>query len=154
MPGKTWIAIAVFVVDRITKLLAARLPAAGVTLISGVLRLRLTRNTGMAFSFFSGHPKLLGVLSIPLILGVGFFLRKKALNPLTRTGVMMLLGGAAGNAADRLFLGYVTDMLEPLFVNFAVFNVADACLVAGCLLILPEIFGSGKGGRERDAAGK
>ena len=55
------------------------------------------------------------------------------------------LGGAAGNACDRLLQGFVTDMLEPLFVNFAVFNVADACLVIGCLLVLPEIFDIGKG---------
>ena len=68
------------------------------------------------------------------------------MNGLTRAGLMMIVGGAAGNALDRLTQGYVTDMLEPLFVRFAVFNLADACLVIGCLLVLPEILRGGKDG--------
>lgn len=141
-----WIAAAVFLADRLTKALSAKLPAEGAVLIPGILRLRRAENTGMAFSLLSGHPRLLGVLSLALIAGVVFFLRAKRINGLTRAGLMMILGGAAGNAIDRLTQGYVTDMLEPLFVRFAVFNLADACLVIGCLLVLPEIFQGGKDG--------
>ncbi len=141
-----WIAAAVFLADRLTKALAAKLPAEGAVLIPGILRLRRAENTGMAFSMLSGHPRLLGVLSLALIAGVVFFLRGKRMNGLTRSGLMMILGGAAGNALDRLTRGYVTDMLEPLFVRFAVFNLADTCLVIGCLLVLPEILRGGKDG--------
>ena len=135
-----WIAPAVLLLDQITKILAQRLPPEGWTLIQGVLGLRLMRNTGMAFSLLGGHPRLLGVVSLLLIVGTFFLLRKKQMSILTRVGLTMMLGGAAGNAADRLTLGYVTDMVEPLFVNFAVFNLADACLVTGCLLIAINLF--------------
>ncbi len=141
-----WIAAAVFLADRLSKALCAKLPAEGAVLIPGILRLRRAENTGMAFSLFSGHPRLLGVLSLVVIAGAVFFLRGKRMNGLTRAGLMMIVGGAAGNALDRLTQGYVTDMLEPLFVRFAVFNLADACLVIGCLLVLPEILRGGKDG--------
>ena len=69
------------------------------------------------------------------------FLRLSAGLPgLTVTGLMMMLGGAAGNLADRLLSGYVPDMIEFLFIRFAVFNVADACLVTGCGLVIWNLF--------------
>jgi len=36
-----------------------------------------------------------------------------------------------GNLIDRAFRGFVVDMFEPLFIRFAVFNVADICVVVG-----------------------
>ena len=134
-----WIAPAVFLADRGTKILWKRIPPEGKTLIPGVLGLRPVRNTGMAFSLFSGKPWLLGILSLCIIAGAFFFLRGRELNGMTRTGLMMMLGGAVGNLVDRLFLGYVPDMIELLFVRFAVFNLADVCLVAGCALVIIDL---------------
>ena len=37
---------------------------------------------------------------------------------------------------DRLIRGFVPDMIETLFVNFPVFNVADSCLTVGCVLVM------------------
>jgi signal peptidase II len=47
-----------------------------------------------------------------------------------------MAGGAAGNMFDRLIRGFVPDMIETQFVNFPVFNVADSCLVAGCVMMM------------------
>ena len=47
------------------------------------------------------------------------------------TCLSVVLAGAVGNLIDRAFLGYVTDMFQTLFINFAVFNVADICVVCG-----------------------
>ena len=41
------------------------------------------------------------------------------------------LAGAVGNLIDRALFGYVTDMFQTLFIHFAVFNVADICVVCG-----------------------
>ena len=41
-----------------------------------------------------------------------------------------------GNLIDRAFLGFVTDMFETTFMNFAVFNVADICVVVGGFLMV------------------
>ena len=128
------IAVAVFAADRVTKILAGGIPPEGIPLIPGVVRLRYAENTGAAFSMFSGHPWLLGVLSLLIIVGGFLCLRKKTLPALAITGLMMMLGGAAGNMVDRLATGFVPDMIELLFVRFAIFNVADSFLCIGCVL--------------------
>lgn len=129
-----WMAAAVFALDRATKALAGNIPPEGQTLIPGVLGLRYTENTGAAFSLFSGHPWLLGAVSAIAIAAAFLFLRKKEVALLARAGLMMMLGGAAGNMADRFLTGYVPDMIEVLFTRFAVFNIADTFLCVGCAL--------------------
>ncbi len=137
---KKWIfrvvVIAVLVIDRITKELAQGIPAEGIALIPGVLGLRYTANTGAAFSLLSGYPRVLGVLSLAAIAGGFAWLRKKEFALFPLAGLALMAGGAAGNMFDRLIRGYVPDMIETLFVNFPVFNVADSALVTGCVLVM------------------
>ena len=137
------IAAAVVVLDRVSKMLAPRISPEGVPLIPGVIGLRYAENTGAAFSLLSGQPWILGIVSLVIIAGAFLALRGKKIRPLARTGLMMMLGGAVGNMIDRFFAGFVTDMIEFLFVRFAVFNVADVFLCVGCgltalALLLPE----------------
>lgn len=135
--GLFWgIAAAVIALDRITKLLAPGLPAEGVTLIPGVIGLRYAENRGIAFSLLSGYPRVLGILSLALIIGGYAWLRKKNLRTFPLTGLALMAGGAAGNMADRLISGYVPDMIETLFVRFPIFNVADSCLTIGCVMLI------------------
>ena len=142
---KLWpwgIAAAVFIADRMTKILAPRIPEDGQALIPGVLGLRYAENRGIAFSMLSGMPWVLGLVSLVIIAAVFFFLRGKKLRAMTLAGLMMMLGGAAGNMLDRFIHGFVPDMIEVLFVQFAVFNVADMFLCIGCgLVILQLLFG-------------
>ena len=126
----------VLIADRVTKELAARLPAEGIGLIPGVLGLRYAENRGIAFSLLSGQPRLLGLLSLALIAGGFLWLRKKEIASCPLFGLALMAGGAAGNMFDRLIRGYVPDMIETLFVNFPVFNIADACLTVGCALVM------------------
>ena len=142
---KLWpwgIAAAVFIADRMTKILAPRIPEDGQALIPGVLGLRYAENRGIAFSLLSGMPWVLGLVSLLIITAVFFFLRGKKLRAMTLAGLMMMLGGAAGNMLDRFIHGFVPDMIEVLFMQFAVFNVADMFLCIGCgLVILQLLFG-------------
>ena len=135
-----WIALAAFLADRGTKLMWDRIPREGRTLIPGVIGLLPVRNTGAAFSLFSGVPWLPAALSLAILAGGFFLLRGKELSGLSGTGVMLALGGAAGNLLDRLVYGSVPDMIELLFVRFAVFNLADVCVVVGCLLAAADLF--------------
>ena len=138
------IAAGVFAADRVTKILAGGIPPEGIPLIPGIVRLRYAENTGAAFSMFSGHPWLLGVLSLLIIAGVFLVLRKTNIPAPAMTGLMMMLGGAAGNMLDRFIHGFVPDMIEVLFVQFAVFNVADTFLCIGCGLVILRLLSAGE----------
>ena len=143
---KVWpwvVAAAVFIADRVTKILAPGIPENGVVLIPGVIGLRYAENRGIAFSLLSGAPWALGVVSLLMIAAAFFCLRGKKLQPLALTGLMMMLGGAAGNMVDRFVHGFVPDMIEVLFVNFAIFNVADTFLCIGCGLVIISLLTSG-----------
>jgi len=133
---KIWIAAAVFAVDRVSKMWVMARKPAGQVLIPGVLGLRYTENRGIAFSLLSGSPVLPALLSLAVLLGAWLLLRNREIGTLPQVGIWMMAGGAAGNLLDRLLLGYVPDFLEVLFVRFAVFNLADACLTVGCGLVI------------------
>ena len=130
------VAILVLILDRITKELAPGLPADGAVLIPGVIGLRYAENRGIAFSMLSGYPRVLGILSLALIVGGYIWLRKKKIAVFPLVGLSLMAGGAAGNMLDRLLRGFVPDMIETLFVNFPVFNIADSCLTVGCVLMM------------------
>jgi len=129
-------AVIALILDRITKELAPGIPPEGITLIPGVAGLRYANNTGVAFSLLSGYPRLLGLLSLALIIGGFIWLRRKKIAPFPLTGLALMAGGAAGNMMDRLIRGFVPDMIETLFIRFPVFNVADSCLTVGCALVM------------------
>ena len=134
--AKKWLCLAglVVVADQAVKALSIAV-GGPVTLIPGVLAFTYEKNTGMAFSMLSGHTWLLGVASLAAIALGWWILRGFRLGPVSRTAAMLMLGGAVGNAIDRFCRGYVVDMFEVLFVRFAVFNVADAALTVGAVLM-------------------
>ena len=129
-----WIAALAVAVDQVVKGACVGLTER-VTVIPGVLGLKYVENTGMAFSLFSGRAWGLGVVSAVCILVGWLVLRRYRLGGLSRTGAMLMLGGAAGNMIDRFLRGYVVDMFEVLFVEFAIFNVADTALTVGTALM-------------------
>ena len=129
-----WIAALTVIVDQLTKWACTGLMGR-VTLIPSVLALTYTENTGMAFSMLSGHSWMLGVVSAVCILVGWLVMRRYTLGTTSRIAAMLMLGGAAGNMIDRFLRGYVVDMFEALFVDFAIFNVADAALCVGTALL-------------------
>lgn len=133
-----WIAVLTVIADQGTKWLCQGLRGS-IALLPGVLALTYAENTGMAFSLFSGRAWALGVVSAVCILAGWFMLRRFRLGPMSRTAAMLMLGGAVGNMLDRFLRGYVVDMFEVLFVEFAIFNVADAALTVGAALLAASI---------------
>ena len=55
---------------------------------------------------------------------------------LERWCIVAIYAGGIGNIIDRLRLGYVIDMIEVEFMEFAVFNVADSFITCGAILML------------------
>lgn len=135
----------VVLVDQLSKAWAvAHLPRLGSTpLWPGLLDLHLTRNTGAAFSLFTGHPELLGLVSLLVALGVIVWIQRQgALVPVRWLGVGLVLGGAIGNGLDRWRLGYVVDFLALVPISFPVFNVADVAINLAVLCFAIDLLGS------------
>lgn len=125
--------------DRALKIfMAAWLSNGPIPVIDGVVRFRYVENTGMAFGWLSGRLTLLIVATVILICALlfYFFYAYKASSATTRIALAMIIAGGLGNLYDRVFVGYVVDYVEPLFVNFAVFNLADALVNVGCVLLV------------------
>ena len=117
--------------DRLTKFL---FHDADVILIPGVLALTGAQNTGMAMGMLEGKTVMLVILSVVLVAVSVYCLRSYRIKGLASAAISMIAGGAVGNAVDRLFIGYVIDMIEVLFIDFYIFNVADIGVVCGALL--------------------
>ena len=140
MKRYAWIAVLVVIADQLFKALARGLTGP-VTLIPHIIGLKYSENTGMAFRMLSQHTWLLTALSAALILVGWLVLRRYRLGTMSRVAAMLMLGGAVGNLIDRLLAGYVVDMFEVLLFRFAIFNVADAALsVGGVMLAITLLF--------------
>ena len=57
-------------------------------------------------------------------------------HPLGQWALACVIGGGVGNLIDRVRLGYVVDMLDTMFMDFPVFNVADVFVVCGTVLAM------------------
>ena len=134
------IAVVLFVVlDQLVKqwardnlFYAGRLP-----IIDGIIGFRWATNAGAAFGMFQGGKWFFIAITIVVVvvLLVGEFkLPYTKQNMWIRIPMALILAGAIGNFIDRLLFGYVVDMFEFLFINFAIFNVADILLVTGTFI--------------------
>lgn len=104
-------------------------------LLPGLVQLRTVHNYGAAWSSFSGMRWLLLAVTGCIVLAVLFVLvRRIVRHPLGLCACFLILSGGLGNIIDRARLGYVVDMFDFQFMNYPVFNVADICVVCGCVL--------------------
>ena len=97
-----------------------------------LLDLTYVTNTGAAFSLFSEHTWILALVSLVMSVALALALfRGLFKHPFGKLALTLLLAGAVGNLIDRAVRGFVVDMFNVLFMHFAVFNVADICVVVG-----------------------
>ena len=109
------------------------------------LDLELTRNTGSAFSLLQGDAVVLVAVAVILVGGLLLLVRRW---PSTgRAAVLgLIIGGALGNLSDRLFRddhGAVVDFVALHW--WPTFNVADASIVVGCVLLALSLLRTGGG---------
>lgn len=113
-------------------------PIGSFPVLDGVLQLSYVENTGAAFGIFRDHTTLLTVFTAVVVAcGLILLVSGKLRDRLALAAATLVLAGGAGNLIDRVARGYVVDYVEPLFVDFAVFNFADVlvCVGAGLLLL-------------------
>ncbi len=127
------------IIDQITKYLAVKFiaPLEYFNLINNVLQFRYVENTGAVFGSFATHTVLLTVFSIILLaFTIFYFVKNKDKSKFINICLLLMVSGGIGNLIDRIRLQYVIDFIEPLFVDFAVFNFADCLITVGAFLII------------------
>ncbi len=128
------LAAALVALDQVVKYLVRANIQAGqvIEVIPGLMGLTYVENTGAAFSMFSEHTWVLTLVSavVSAVLAAALF-KNVVRHPFGKLTLAVILAGAVGNLIDRALMGYVTDMFKTLFMDFAVFNVADICVVCG-----------------------
>jgi signal peptidase II len=138
-----WVAVFVLAADAITKaIVVAHLREdQPVHLIGNVLELWLTRNSGAAFSVGTGQTIVFTLIAIAVIAAIVRTARRLySLGWAIALG--LLLGGAAGNLADRIFRapgllrGDVVDWIGVTPRYYPIFNLADSAIVCGGILIV------------------
>lgn len=108
-------------------------------LIHGVLDLRYTENTDVAFNLLRTVPDrvrapFLVVTGAVAVLGLlGFLLLRRGGTGFVRAALLLITAGAVGNYLDRVVRGYVVDFVH--VPHWPVFNVADAYVTVGAILL-------------------
>jgi signal peptidase II len=144
-----WIAAAVFVSDQLTKFAAVDyLTRHGDVQLTSFLNFALVHNTGAAFGFLSSASGwqnifFIVVASLACIVILWMTWRLTANDLMLGTGLMLVLGGAAGNLTDRLLHGYVIDFVDVYYRawHWPAFNVADSAITIGAVLLALDALG-------------
>jgi signal peptidase II len=125
----------VLALDQVTKhtLAAGIAPGETKKFLPGVTLVHV-RNTGVAFSLFSGGGALVVAVTLAaLALLIGYLARRPD-RPWLWLPTGMLTGGAIGNLVDRIGSGAVTDFIK--LPHWPAFNVADMSITFGVLVLL------------------
>lgn len=130
-------------VDQLSKGVVRKiLPVEGRRDISPRWELWRRENPGFSYGHFAKHPRAVAVLTSGFCAVLALCLYRSK-TPVERVSLGLVLGGAAGNLADRLHHGSVTDFLHRKSRRCPVFNVADCAILLGSLLFFAA--GSRKG---------
>lgn len=96
-------------------------------------------NTGVAFGMFQGMGGVFSVVAVAVSIAIVYYFPRVDPKDWTlRLAMGLQMGGALGNLIDRVSLGHVTDFIS--VGNFAVFNIADACITVGVAVLLLGIY--------------
>ena len=129
------------VIDQISKLAALKYlkPVGSVSFIDGIMNFTFVENRGAAFGVLTGARWFFIVITIAVAIAAVIYIKKYMPNKkeygVVKLSIILILGGAWGNAFDRFFRGYVVDFFESVFIKWPVFNVADIYVVFGTILL-------------------
>jgi signal peptidase II len=110
------------------------------------------QNTGAAFGVLNAadfpykSALMIGIAALALV-AISLYARQLGSHEkLSRYGLALILGGAFGNLIDRAIAGYVVDFVDVYWgdAHFWAFNIADAAITIGAILVLLEMIGFGR----------
>ena len=146
--------LSVLAVDQLTKQVVRQLLPLHETvkIVPGFLDFTHVQNTGAAFGLlnaadFPYKPAvMIGIAAIALVAIAAYGAQLGFHERLARFGLSLILGGAFGNLIDRAVVGYVVDFVDVYWgdAHFWAFNVADAAISIGAVLVLLDMIGLGR----------
>ena len=152
------ISLIVIIIDRILKVLVTNnfVLDARNEIIDGFFYITNCHNEGAAFSLFSGNVLFLIFITLIVLFLIYRTINKENVNKIGVLAYGLLLGGILGNLYDRIFYGYVIDYLHFVIFkfNFAIFNLADAAIVIGAILLIVFEGSDNDGRKNKDRSRK
>jgi signal peptidase II len=144
----------IVVVDQLSKFVVrSTLPLyAKRVIIPSLLDVTHVQNTGAAFGLLNAanfpykSAVMIGIATLALV-AISIYARQLGAHErLSRYGLALILGGAFGNLIDRAAYTYVVDFVDVYWgdAHFWAFNVADAAITVGAILVLLEMIGIGR----------
>jgi signal peptidase II len=144
------VAALVFAFDQLTKFWILRvinLDERNPIQLTQFLDLAMAWNKGVSYGLLTTNMQILLVIMSVIIAAVLIVFLRNATKPFIAAGYGMLIGGALGNALDRLLHGAVADFVHFHWGTFSwyIFNVADVAIVAGvAALVYDSLFNTRK----------
>lgn len=144
------LAAGLIILDQLTKFLVVRNMDLGesIPVLGEYLQITSHRNQGAAWGMFQGQMLFFYIVTV-IVLGLLVFMYKKEAknNLMAQTALTFLIAGALGNFIDRILFQEVVDFVDVLIItyDFPIFNVADSALTIGVILMIIEVFITGKG---------
>lgn len=152
-----WTLALVALADQVSKALVRQLLPLGDSrsIIPNLLDFTHVHNTGAAFGLLNAadfpykSTVMILVAGLALVVIATYATQLGFHERLARFGLALILGGAVGNLIDRAVLGYVVDFVDVYWgtTHFWAFNVADAAITVGAVLVLLEMVGIGRQAR-------
>jgi signal peptidase II len=126
----------VIAVDQVAKSWALSALRSQTIDLLGPIKLELTFNSGFAFSLGAGHPALIAVISVLLVVVLAAYcIRVESL--MAAVASALIVGGALSNLCDRLFRPFHGAVVDFISVpHWPIFNLADSAITIGTVLLL------------------
>lgn len=151
-----WLSLLVFVVDQASKFYfdSSLSMYQQIVIIPDYFSWTLAYNTGAAFSFLAGASGwqrwLFALIAVAVSAVLVVWLKRlKPEETWLAAALALVLGGALGNLVDRVLLGHVVDFILLHWQHrwyFPAFNLADAAITLGAILLALDMFKSNKSG--------
>lgn len=139
MKNKTLILIIILAIifvllDQVSKIVVCNMQE--LPNINDVFKFEITTNTGLAFGFNDGsNVKNIFIMCFVLAIVIRFMIKQiELIDTKTAIALSMVLSGGVSNLIDRIFRGTVLDFIK--IYKFPIFNIADALVVIGAILLV------------------
>ncbi len=106
----------------------------------GIMDLTYLQNRGAAFSILQGQVWFFFLTTfLAMVVAAYYFIKAKSSQWERQVGLALIMAGGIGNFIDRASQGFVVDMFQLTFIDFAVFNLADSYLTVGVVILILDL---------------